>query len=192
MCQCIATILLTPSFDTSRTIKGQLLMCANDDGYAARLGTMLVERSLTLAVAESLTAGLVTGTVAAIPGASKYLLGGVVTYATDAKGRILGVDERVLRDFGAVSEESVREMARGVSRLFQADVGLATSGVAGPDLQDGKPVGTLCLGVSIRGRELSCTEQLADQGRNAIRAGAVDRALRYLLNTLEDDAGRSL
>jgi PncC family amidohydrolase len=159
------------------------------EGGSVSLGLILTDRGLTLAVAESLTAGLVSGEIAAVAGASNYFLGGVVTYATAAKASVLGVAEEVLLVDGAVSEETARSMARGVRQLFGADIGLATTGVAGPDLQEGKPVGTLCIGVSMSECDLSCIQQIAPGSRNVIRGAAVQRAISFLLSIL--DSGRS-
>lgn len=102
----------------------------------------------TLATAESLTAGLVSAGIADVPGASAMLRGGVVTYATEAKASVLGVDAELLIARGAVDADVALAMARGAARLFGADLGVATTGVAGPSEQDGRPVGTCFVAVA--------------------------------------------
>ncbi|MGW2094357.1 CinA family protein [Promicromonospora sukumoe] len=105
-------------------------------------------RGWTIGVAESLTGGLVTATLVSVPGASKVLRGGVVAYATDLKAGLLGVDADLLAERGAVDEAVAAQMADGVRRATGADVGLATTGVAGPDPQDGHAPGVVFVAVS--------------------------------------------
>lgn len=98
-------------------------------------------RGWTIGVAESLTGGLVTATMVEVPGSSSVVRGAVVAYATELKGTLLGVDAGLLDERGAVDPDVAVAMARGVRRVTGADVGLATTGVAGPEPQDGKPPG---------------------------------------------------
>jgi nicotinamide-nucleotide amidase len=102
---------------------------------------------LTVAVAESLTGGRVAAALTAVPGASAVLRGSVTAYATDLKASLLGVDAALLSRVGAVDGEVARQMAVGVRRVCGADLGIATTGVAGPEGQDGKPVGTVFVAV---------------------------------------------
>ncbi|MEV6161738.1 nicotinamide-nucleotide amidohydrolase family protein [Streptomyces sp. NPDC052052] len=115
---------------------------------AARVLELLVERGETLAVAESLTGGLVAAELTSVPGASKAFRGSVTAYATPLKRELLGVDGALLAERGAVDPEVARQMATGVRRVLGADWGMATTGVAGPDPQDGKPVGTVYVAVA--------------------------------------------
>lgn len=108
---------------------------------AADLVRDFTARGLTLGIAESLTGGLVSGAVTAIAGSSAVLRGGVTSYATDVKSSVLGVDENLLWREGPVHPEVARQMAEGVRRLLGADVGVATTGVAGPTPKDGVPAG---------------------------------------------------
>ncbi|MBK8446408.1 MAG: CinA family protein [Micropruina sp.] len=101
------------------------------------VGHTLAERGLTLATSESLTGGLLGATLTAVPGASRYYLGGVVVYATEQKARIGGVNPSVLKTHGVISEQTAVEMVVGVQRLTGADYALAASGVAGPEPQEG-------------------------------------------------------
>ena len=116
------------------------------------IATELVSRGRTLAVAESCTGGLVARRITERPGSSRYFLGGVVTYADEAKRAHLGVPGELLHRHGAVSEEAVRAMAQGVVRAFGADIGLAVTGVAGPGGGSAeKPVGTVWYAVHLDG-----------------------------------------
>ncbi|QBX56815.1 nicotinamide-nucleotide amidohydrolase family protein [Nocardioides seonyuensis] len=103
---------------------------------------------LTLATAESLTGGLLAGSLTSVPGASRVFLGGVVAYATDVKQSVLGVPASLLERHGAVSGECAEAMATGVRELLGASFGISTTGVAGPDEQEGRPVGTVWVGVA--------------------------------------------
>jgi len=110
------------------------------------LGRMLKERHLTIAVAESLTGGLVGDMITDVPGSSDYFLGGATTYSNLSKSELLHVTEGTLRSSGAVSEECAREMASGVRTLFHADIGLAVTGIAGPSgATANKPVGLVAF-----------------------------------------------
>ncbi|MGH4034816.1 CinA family protein [Actinomycetota bacterium Odt1-20B] len=109
---------------------------------------LLGARGETLAVAESLTGGLVAAEVTEVPGASRVFRGSVTAYATELKRDVLGVDGALLAERGAVDAEVARQMAAGVRRALGADWGLATTGVAGPDPQDGQEVGTVFVAVA--------------------------------------------
>jgi nicotinamide-nucleotide amidase len=106
------------------------------------------ERGLTIAAAESLTGGQLAAAFTSVPGASAVFRGSVTAYATDLKASVLGVDADLLAEVGAVHAEVARRMAQGVRRVCRADLGLATTGVAGPDPQDGRPVGTVFVAVA--------------------------------------------
>ncbi len=138
---------------------------------------------LTLATAESLTAGLVSSTLAEIPGASAVLRGGAVTYATDTKHSVLGVDAAILDH--VVSEQVVRQMAMSVCALFSADLGLATTGVAGPEPLDDQPAGTVWIAVHDARRNEGMTRLLVlsgDRGyvRRASAMAVIALTLEYL------------
>ncbi len=151
---------------------------------AADLVGTLRQRGLTLATAESLTAGMLSSRVADVPGASQVLLGGVVSYATAVKIQVLGVPRSLVEEHGVVSAACAQAMAAGVVRLTGAGLGIATTGVAGPDPQDGHPVGTVHLGLAagprVWSRELSLTGDRAQ-----IRAGTVRAALEWVLEHLD-------
>lgn len=153
------------------------------DGAAAAVLRVLGERAWSIAAAESLTGGRLTAALVDIPGASAHVRGGIVAYATDLKARVLGVDERLLAERGAVDGDVALAMAGGVRRVLGADVGLATTGVAGPDAQDGKPVGTVHIAVVTP--ETAMTVELALSGtRDEIRSASVTRVLELALDVL--------
>ncbi|MFF4017072.1 CinA family protein [Streptomyces sp. NPDC001843] len=108
---------------------------------------LLTVKGETVAVAESLTGGLVAAEITTVPGASKVFRGSITAYATDLKHRLLGVDATLLAQRGAVDAQVAAQMAAGVRKALGADWGLATTGVAGPDPQDGQPVGTVFVAV---------------------------------------------
>ncbi|WIB64482.1 MULTISPECIES: CinA family protein [unclassified Curtobacterium] len=144
----------------------------------------LAARGETLAVAESLTGGLVVAELVAVPGASAVVRGGVVAYATPLKHRLLGVDAALLATRGAVDPEVARQMATGVRAATAVDGlaatwGISTTGVAGPEPQDGKPVGTVFVGIA-RAGVAEASELRLDGDRAAIRAGAVSELLTRL------------
>lgn len=143
----------------------------------------LRDAGATVACAESLTGGLVTARLVEVPGASAVVRGGVVAYATPLKAVLLGVDEALLAEHGAVHPEVARQMAHGVRTRLGADWGTATTGVAGPDPQDGQPVGT--VHVAVAGPHGDAVRRLDLPGdRAAIRAGSVDAVLALLAERL--------
>lgn len=150
---------------------------------AADLVATLAERGETLACAESLTGGLVCAAVTDVPGASAVLRGGVVSYATEVKASVLGVDAGLLARTGAVDAEVAQQMAEGVCRMLGSDWGVATTGVAGPDPQDGAAVGTVFVAVAgPAGTEARAHHFSGD--RSAIRTAAVRAALGLLRSRL--------
>ena len=135
----------------------------------------LRSRNETICFCESLTAGLVSATLADVPGASAVLRGGLVVYATDLKHSLAGVSESVLAAHGPVSAATAREMARGARRVCEADWAAAVTGVAGPDTQDGHPVGEVWVGLSgARWTASSSAAELvpAQAGRYALIEGS--------------------
>ncbi len=117
------------------------------EAVGARVLRLLAERDETLAVAESLTGGLVAAELTSVPGASRSFRGSVTAYATALKRQLLGVDGDLLERRGAVDAEVALQMARGVRSRLGAEWGVATTGVAGPEAQDGQPVGTVFVAV---------------------------------------------
>lgn len=166
-------------------------MTLSDADPAARLIAELTRRRLRIAVAESLTGGLVTAELTRIPGASLAVSGAVVAYDTAVKRSLLGVDGELLAREGAVHAEVARQMASGVRTALAvdgrpADIGVATTGVAGPDGQDGRPPGTVFIGVAI-GDEVEAIGFEFSGARDAIRKVTVRAALDAVLERLERD-----
>jgi nicotinamide-nucleotide amidase len=140
----------------------------------------------TVAVAESLTGGLVAAALTDIPGASAVFRGGVVTYATDLKARLLGVSAMMLEEHGAVYPPVAVAMAEGVRTRLGSTYGLATTGVAGPEPADGQPVGTAHIAVSVADDTVVRTIALRGD-RQAIRRLTVEHALGLLLGRLGEE-----
>jgi nicotinamide-nucleotide amidase len=110
---------------------------------------LLAEENVTVAVAESCTGGLISRRIARIPGISEFYLGGVVSYANDAKVKLLGVKSKTLERFGAVSEETAVEMARGIRQRLGAGIALSVTGIAGPSGGSAsKPIGTVWMSIA--------------------------------------------
>ena len=138
-----------------RPILGDIVFGLDDQNMEAVVISMMAERSMTVAVAESLTGGYVAGRLCAVPGASRVFQGGIVAYQPRIKFELLGLPEGPV-----VTEAAALAMAHGVRRELKADIGLATTGVAGPDEAEGRPVGTVCLAVAGSMAERAVTVQL--------------------------------
>ncbi|MDG3010912.1 CinA family protein [Rhodococcus sp. D2-41] len=155
---------------------------------APDLVAALAATGQTVASAESLTAGLFAATLAGVPGASAVLRGGVIVYATELKAQLAGVPQEVLDRDGPVAPTTARALAAGVRERCAATWGIGLTGVAGPDPQDGRPVGTVYIGIA--GPEGTDVVELAAQGdRWAIRSGTTRRALSELLDRVRGQGG---
>lgn len=149
-----------------------------------RAGNLLRERGLKLALAESCTGGLVGDRITNISGSSEYFLGGVVAYAYEAKVALLGVSWETLNSVGAVSQETVLEMARGARKALSADIAVSISGIAGPGGgTPEKPVGTTWVGLVANDGEWTRPCQF-DGNREQNKASAAEAALQLLLDYL--------
>lgn len=143
-------------------------------------------RNLTLACAESLTGGLFQQEITSISGAGDVFKGGVVCYATEVKKHVLNVKKETTETYGAVSAACALELAENVRSLIQADIGISFTGVAGPAKQEGKPVGMVFIGISIKGREPKY-EQLQLAGtREGIRLRTIKHGCHFLLKSLKE------
>jgi nicotinamide-nucleotide amidase len=150
---------------------------------AAQLVAALLGRTETVATAESLTGGLLAGAITAAPGASAVYVGGVVSYATRAKEELLAVPPEIVAEDGVVSAACAESMARGVRRLLGTVYGVSTTGVAGPETQEGKPVGTVYVGLATAAGSWA-VELALDGDRAGIREATVEAALAELLRAL--------
>ena len=148
---------------------------------------LLLERGWTVATAESVTGGALGALLSATPGASGTYRGGVVCYATDLKQSLLGVEDAVVAGPGVVSAECAAQMASGVRRLAGATVGVSTTGVAGPDPQEDKPVGLVHVAVALPDAVRTWELRLSGD-RTAIREQACAAAVRAVWATLVGDA----
>lgn len=158
-------------------------------GVAADCLRRLRERRQTVSAAESLTAGLVTSALASMPGSSAILRGGMTAYATDVKIGLLGVDRELVDRYGVVSAECAEQMAQCCVRMFDSSWAVSTTGVAGPDLQEGQPVGRVFVAVATAHR--TSVESLdLDGSRQQIREEAAASALRLLQRELAALGGR--
>ncbi|MEY3846127.1 MAG: hypothetical protein RJA66_394 [Actinomycetota bacterium] len=162
-------------------------MANQDHKAASEVLEALAAQNLHLAVAESLTGGLLTSAFVDVPGASKVLLGSIVAYQSDLKSQLLGVSRALIQEQGVVDPEVVAQMAAGIraklasktATLESSVVGIATTGVAGPDSQDGKPVGTVYIGISSSVGDYVYPFEF-EGSRREIRVAAVSAALGAL------------
>jgi len=139
-----------------RRLVGSYIFAAGDQNMEEVVGHLLLEKNLSISVAESCTGGLIGHRLTSVPGSSSYFHGGVVVYSNQSKVDLLRVDPRTLETHGAVSERTVEEMARGVKDRIKTDLGLAVTGIAGPDGGTRqKPVGTVHVGLAAREKTFS-------------------------------------
>ena len=163
-----------------------------ETAVAESLVAQLRARGWMLGVAESLTGGMLAAAVVDVPGASTVFSGGIVAYATPLKASLLGVDAQLLQAHGPVHPDVAAQMAEGVRRAcavggVPADVGISTTGIAGPDSPDGQPVGTVHIGIATPGGTQVVSLVLPGT-RADIRDAAVKAALRAALQALGDAA----
>ncbi len=157
---------------------GEFVFGRDDQNMEAVIIKACTERGLTLSVAESLTGGYVSGRLCAVPGASAVFKGSMVSYDASVKHKLLGVPEGP-----TVSEEVAVAMAQGIREVMDSDIGLATTGVAGPDELDGLPVGTVCLAVAAEDGAIATTVQLPGD-RERIRQFSTIALLNMFRKTL--------
>lgn len=156
-------------------------------GPPAELVALLKDLDATLATAESLTGGRVASRVTNVPGSSAVYAGGVVSYQTQVKVAVLGVAQATVDEHGVVSAECAREMADGARRLLGTTYAVSTTGVAGPEEQEGKPVGTVYVGVAGPGGVEAVALELAGD-RATIQEATVDHALSALADMISSDS----
>ena len=141
---------------------------------------MLVDKKLTISTAESCTGGLVSATLIGYPGISSSFIEGCVTYSNESKISRLGVKKETLEKFGAVSEETAIEMAQGIAKNFGTNIGLSTTGIAGPEGgTKEKPVGLVYIGIYINGKTIA-KKLIFDGDRQQIRVNATNSILNEL------------
>ncbi|MBI5285860.1 MAG: competence/damage-inducible protein A [Chloroflexi bacterium] len=175
--------LITPMEAELRQIIGPAIWGADDDTFESVVGDMMKERHVTLATMESCTGGLLASTVTDVPGSSEYFRGGFVSYQTALK-IALGVDVAVIEEFGVISPECARAMARAAREKLEASVGVGITGVAGPDEQEGKPAGTVHIAIDAIWAPPQTMSYVFAQGRTAVKRRAVTTALVMLRQAL--------
>jgi len=166
---------------------GDFLFSQKDEPLEEATASLLLEKDLTLSAAESCTGGLCSSRFTDIAGSSAYFLGGTVVYSNDSKEKLLGVTADTLARFGAVSEEVVFEMARGVRELFGTDIGISISGIAGPGGGTAeKPVGTVWFGFSHVSSGTFCEKRnftgTRDEIKNFAASTAIDMVRKFCLD----------
>ncbi|MEV0644230.1 nicotinamide-nucleotide amidohydrolase family protein [Phytomonospora sp. NPDC050363] len=150
----------------------------------------LIERAEKVAVAESLTGGLLAAEFVAVPGTSAVFLGGVVAYDPVIKSKVLGVPPETIEEYGVVSPETAIGLAEGVRGLLGADWGVGTTGAAGPEPHGGREPGTVCLAVAGPGGRIRVETRVFAGSREDVRRHAVDAALRLLTEELAAVGGQ--
>jgi nicotinamide-nucleotide amidase len=174
-----AAALLDAEEGEVRALVGGAVFGVDDDTMETAVGALLAQRHLTLGLAESLTGGLVASRLVAVAGASAWFRGSVVSYASDVKHTVLGVPEGPV-----VTEPAARAMAEGARRVLGADVGLALTGVAGPDPQEGVAPGTVMVGLALPGTDAESLEAHLPGDRERVRQYAAISALDLLRRRL--------
>lgn len=179
-----ALSLIAPLEKEIKDILGDNIYGTDSDTLEGVIGNFLIENNLSIATAESCTGGLLCGRLVNYPGISKCLVEGIVTYSNDSKMNRIGVKKETLENFGAVSEETALEMAKGVAKTSGADIGISTTGIAGPSGgTDEKPIGLVYIGYYIQGK--SFAKRFVFPGnRESIRNRTVTVALDYLRKNL--------
>ncbi|MCR4417693.1 MAG: competence/damage-inducible protein A [Ignavibacteria bacterium] len=167
---------------------GEFIYTDEDLNLEEVIGKILTEKKLKIAVAESCTGGLICNRITNIPGSSNYFERGVVSYSNEAKIQILGVNPETIKNFGAVSEQTAIEMARGVRKISNADIGISTTGIMGPTgATETKPVGLVYIGYSDGEKEFAKQFNFADNRvRNKERTSqaALDILRRALMGMI--------
>lgn len=172
--------LMKPMSDEMKRRFGQSLYATGETSIEEVVAKMLVENNLKIAVAESCTGGMVSASLINYPGISSVFMEGCVTYSNEAKMKSLGVKKETLDVYGAVSDKCAKEMASGVAARYNTNIGIATTGIAGPDGgTDEKPVGLVYFGIYINGKVISKKYVF-----NGDRQGVRERATRTILNDL--------
>lgn len=172
--------LIKPMSDEMKRRFGQSLYATGETSIEEVVAKMLVENNLKIAVAESCTGGMVSASLINYPGISSVFMEGCVTYSNEAKMKSLGVKKETLDVYGAVSDKCAKEMAVGVAARYNTNVGIATTGIAGPaGGTDEKPVGLVYFGIYINGKVI--TKKYVFNGD---RQGVRERATRTILNDL--------
>jgi nicotinamide-nucleotide amidase len=178
-----AEALIEPVEYEARRILGPAIWGTDNETLEMSVGKLLAERGLMLATMESCTGGLLASTITDSPGSSSHFRGGIVSYATDVKEQF-GVDPALVEEYGVISPECAKAMATAVRHALRADVGVGITGVAGPEPQEDKPVGTVHIACDVGEGEPHVMSYTFAQGREAVKRRAVTNALMLIRRTL--------
>ena len=178
--------LISPVEKQIRNLVGEFIYGIDEDTLSSKAAELLKERSLTIAAAESLTAGLFMSELANEPGISSSLNGGVVVYNEKTKVEQLNISLELLEEFGVVSGECAKALASNVKKKFASDIGIGLTGAAGPDPHDGEPMGTVWVGIAIGNAPVKTFKLQLSGSRNANRKRAANFALYYLILELQN------
>lgn len=180
----ICNKLIEDKCNEIKNILGEYIYGEDDDNIQGVIGKVLCEKRLTISTAESCTGGMVAETLISFAGISEVFKEGVITYSNEAKVKRIGVKEETLKEYGAVSEETAKEMAEGVATLANTNIAISTTGIAGPGGgTEDKPVGLVYVGIYINGETI--VEKLNLNGnREAVRRKATMNALNILRKEL--------
>ncbi len=184
--------IMKPVVDEIYSRLGDYIYGEDDETLVSAVMKRLAEKGLTVAAAESCTGGLVAARLIDYPGASAVFMTGLVTYTNESKARLLGVKEETLEKYGAVSSQTAEEMCIGAARSCGTDIGISTTGIAGPDGGTAeKPVGLVYIGVYFKGKAVTKRLQLSGS-RNKIRNAAAAAAIELLRQQIiqEDKNGK--
>ncbi|WP_066058429.1 competence/damage-inducible protein A [Robertmurraya korlensis] len=182
----VANELINETEEKIRLRVGEFFYGYDETSLMNELFTLLQTKGLTIACAESLTGGMFQQELTAIPGSSAVLKGGVVCYTNEVKEKVLGVKKETLENNGAVSEECAKELAENVASLLNADIGISFTGVAGPGTVEGKPVGTVYIGISKKGFPVKVHKFDFAGTREGNRVRSVKYGCFALINSLKD------
>lgn len=176
----VAMDLINPVIDKIEDRVGQYIYSQGESTLEDTVAEMLVNKNLTISVAESCTGGMVSSNLINYPGISSVFMEGCITYSNEAKMKSLGVKKETLDKFGAVSEETAREMAEGIARRYNTNIGISTTGIAGPEGgTKEKPVGLVYFGIYINGK-VKAKRYIFNGSRQQVRL----RATKTILNDL--------
>jgi nicotinamide-nucleotide amidase len=182
------TALIDEKMEILKREVGDVIFGYDDQKLEEVLGNMLVTTNATVATAESCTGGTIAARLTSVPGASRYYLGSIVSYANQVKQEHLGVDPKILEAKGAVSQEVVEQMARGVRDRMKADFSVAVSGIAGPDGgTKEKPVGTVWIAAASKEKTVSKRFQFGERRETNIDKSA-HAALDMLRRLIKETA----
>ena len=172
--------IINPLFNELKELVKDVLVTDEDEGLEITIGKILLAKNKTMTTAESCTGGYIAHLITTVPGSSKYFKGSIVSYANEAKENLLHVQHNRLTSYGAVSEETVKEMAAGALKAMNTDYALATSGIMGPDGgSEEKPVGTVWIAAASVNRMETLKLNLRFDRRRNIEQTAVT-ALNFL------------